>query len=113
MIAVGLRLDGPVETSSLMAGWGHARLMSIVPGHQGEIGYGSRVCGEARSAAGDLARAAVEAQHPVEAEHTSQLTPAETRVLQLLPTHPSLTDIANELVASRNTVKSQAAGIYH
>jgi DNA-binding NarL/FixJ family response regulator len=87
--------------------------MSIVPGHQAEIGYGSRVCGETRSAAGDLARAAVEAQHPVEAEHTSRLTPAETRVLQLLSTHLSLTDITNEFVVSRNTVKSQVAGIYH
>jgi LuxR family maltose regulon positive regulatory protein len=61
----------------------------------------------------ELARAVVEAQHRVDAEHTSQLTPAEIRVLQLLPTHLSLTDIANELVVSRNTVKSQVAGIYH
>ena len=60
----------------------------------------------------DLARAVVEAQHRVEAKHSSQLTPAEIRVLQLLPTHLSLTDIANELVVSRNTVKSQVAGIY-
>jgi LuxR family transcriptional regulator, maltose regulon positive regulatory protein len=61
----------------------------------------------------DLTRAVVDARHRVEAEHTSQLTPAEIRVLRLLPTHLSLTDIANELVVSRNTVKSQVAGIYH
>jgi LuxR family maltose regulon positive regulatory protein len=61
----------------------------------------------------DLTRTVVKAQHRLDAEHTSQLTPAEIRVLQLLPTHLSLTDIANELVVSRNTVKSQVAGIYH
>jgi LuxR family transcriptional regulator, maltose regulon positive regulatory protein len=45
-------------------------------------------------------------------EETSSLTTAELRVLRLLPTHLSLSEIADELVVSRNTVKSQVAAIY-
>jgi LuxR family maltose regulon positive regulatory protein len=41
-----------------------------------------------------------------------QLTRAELRVLALLPTHLSLAEIGDELVISRNTVKSQVAAIY-
>jgi LuxR family maltose regulon positive regulatory protein len=41
------------------------------------------------------------------------LTEAELRVLQLLPTHLSLGEIAEELSVSRNTVKTQVAAIYH
>jgi LuxR family maltose regulon positive regulatory protein len=44
---------------------------------------------------------------------TMTLTEAELRVLQLLPTHLSLGEIAAELSVSRNTVKSQVAAIYH
>jgi LuxR family maltose regulon positive regulatory protein len=40
------------------------------------------------------------------------LTAAEVRVLQLLPTHLSLAEIAEELHVSRNTVKTQVAGTY-
>jgi LuxR family maltose regulon positive regulatory protein len=40
------------------------------------------------------------------------LTTAELRVLALLPTHLSLAQIGDELVISRNTVKSQVAAIY-
>jgi LuxR family maltose regulon positive regulatory protein len=40
------------------------------------------------------------------------LTKAEMRVLQLLPTHLSLAEIAEELYTSRHTVKSQVAAIY-
>jgi LuxR family transcriptional regulator, maltose regulon positive regulatory protein len=40
------------------------------------------------------------------------LTTAETRVLQLLPTHLSLAEIGEELHISRNTVKSQVAVVY-
>ena len=40
------------------------------------------------------------------------LTTAELRVLQLLPTHYTLGEIGDELVVSRNTVKSQVAAIY-
>ena len=42
----------------------------------------------------------------------SLLTPAEARVLVLLPTHRSLLEIAEELFISRNTAKSQAISIY-
>jgi LuxR family maltose regulon positive regulatory protein len=40
------------------------------------------------------------------------LTAAELRVLRLLPTHYTLGEIGDELVVSRNTVKSQVAAIY-
>jgi LuxR family maltose regulon positive regulatory protein len=41
------------------------------------------------------------------------LTAAEVRVLQLLPTHLTLRQIADELFVSRSTVKSQVAVIHH
>ena len=40
------------------------------------------------------------------------LTAAELRVLRLLPTHYTLGEIGDELVVSRNTIKSQVAAIY-
>jgi LuxR family maltose regulon positive regulatory protein len=40
------------------------------------------------------------------------LTKAEVRVLRLLPTHYSLGEIADDLLVTRNTVKSQVAAIY-
>jgi LuxR family maltose regulon positive regulatory protein len=42
----------------------------------------------------------------------SSLSTAELRVLQLLPSHLTLVEIAERLYVSRNTVKSQAAAIY-
>jgi LuxR family maltose regulon positive regulatory protein len=42
----------------------------------------------------------------------ASLTRAELRILNLLPTHLSLSEIAHDLVISRNTVKSQVAAIY-
>ena len=40
------------------------------------------------------------------------LTPAELRVLELLPTHFTLEEIGAELFVSRHTVKSHAVSIY-
>jgi LuxR family maltose regulon positive regulatory protein len=40
------------------------------------------------------------------------LSPAEMRVLQLLPTHLSLGEIGDELYTSRNTVKTHVAAVY-
>jgi LuxR family transcriptional regulator, maltose regulon positive regulatory protein len=40
------------------------------------------------------------------------LTKAEMRVLQLLPTHLSLGEIAEELYTSRHTLKSHVAAIH-
>jgi LuxR family maltose regulon positive regulatory protein len=40
------------------------------------------------------------------------LSPAEMRVLQLLPTHLSLGEIGDELHTSRNTVKTHVAAVY-
>lgn len=40
------------------------------------------------------------------------LTPAERRLLRLLPTHRSFPEIAEQLVVSTNTVKTQARSIY-
>ncbi len=42
----------------------------------------------------------------------SSLTTAEIRVLQYLPTHLTLADIADRLHVSRNTIKTQAIAIY-
>jgi LuxR family maltose regulon positive regulatory protein len=42
----------------------------------------------------------------------ASLTTAELRVLQLLPTHLSVAEIADRLYVSRNTVKSQTISIY-
>ncbi|HLN15402.1 MAG TPA: LuxR C-terminal-related transcriptional regulator [Acidimicrobiales bacterium] len=40
------------------------------------------------------------------------LTPAEQRVLELLPTHLSMAEIGEELCLSRNTVKTHAIAAY-
>jgi LuxR family maltose regulon positive regulatory protein len=40
------------------------------------------------------------------------LTPAELRVLQLLPTHLSFPEIAAQAFVSPNTVKTQAQAVY-
>jgi LuxR family maltose regulon positive regulatory protein len=40
------------------------------------------------------------------------LTAAELRVLDLLPTHLTLSEIADELHVSRNTIKSQVSSVY-
>jgi LuxR family maltose regulon positive regulatory protein len=40
------------------------------------------------------------------------LTPAELRVLQFLPTHLSFPEIAGQVFVSPNTVKTQAQGVY-
>ena len=40
------------------------------------------------------------------------LTEAEMRVLQLLPTHLALGEIAAEFRVTRNTVKSQTVSVY-
>ena len=48
----------------------------------------------------------------VGAAGAASLTAAELRVLERLPTHLSLKEIADELYVSRNTVKSQAIATY-
>jgi LuxR family transcriptional regulator, maltose regulon positive regulatory protein len=48
----------------------------------------------------------------VAASAVRDLTPAELRVLQYLPTHLSLAEIAGQVFVSPNTVKSQAQGVY-
>src|SRR4051794_41895952 len=40
------------------------------------------------------------------------LTPAEVRILELLPTHLTLAQMGADLFVSRNTAKSQVAAIY-
>jgi LuxR family maltose regulon positive regulatory protein len=61
-----------------------------------------------RRVSADLARQSGHARVP----SAMALTKAEMRVLQLLPTHLSLGEIAEELYTSRHTVKSQVAAIY-
>lgn len=48
----------------------------------------------------------------VAASAFGDLTPAELRVLQFLPTHFSFSEIAGQVFVSPNTVKTQAQGVY-
>jgi LuxR family transcriptional regulator, maltose regulon positive regulatory protein len=48
----------------------------------------------------------------VSASGVTDLTPAELRVLQYMPTHLSFSEIASAIVVSANTVKTQAQGVY-
>lgn len=59
-----------------------------------------------------LVEAVDHARHRADGGDGTGLTPAELRVLHLLTTHLSIGDISDELVVSRNTVKSQVAAIY-
>ena len=63
---------------------------------------------QATKLAKDLARHGDRLPH----SYTITLTAAEMRVLQLLPTHLTLSEIADALYISRNTVKTQVASIY-
>ncbi len=47
-----------------------------------------------------------------EAAPRTLLTPAEERILELLPTHLTLAQMGADLFVSRNTAKSQVAAIY-
>lgn len=53
-----------------------------------------------------------EAIEAVSVSAASDLTPAELRVLQFLPTHLSFPQIAGQVFVSPNTVKTQAQGVY-
>jgi LuxR family transcriptional regulator, maltose regulon positive regulatory protein len=50
---------------------------------------------------------------PATVAGATTLTPAEMRLLPLLPTHLSLPEIGERLFLSRHTIKSQALSIYH
>ena len=58
--------------------------------------------------AADIARYGDQPRDPA----ALSLTPAELRVLRLLPTHLTLSGIADALFLSRNTVKTQVASVY-
>ena len=79
-------------------------------------GRSSTTCGRAagRWPGGD--RRVTPRRRPVPATHVLPdavwLTPAELRVLELLPTNLPLREVASQLFVSRNTVKSHTAAIY-
>jgi len=50
---------------------------------------------------------------PATVAGATALTPAELRLLPLLPTHLSLPEIGERLFLSRHTIKTQAISIYH
>jgi LuxR family transcriptional regulator, maltose regulon positive regulatory protein len=50
---------------------------------------------------------------PATVAGATTLTPAELRLLPLLPTHLSLPEIGERLFLSRHTIKTQAISIYH
>jgi LuxR family maltose regulon positive regulatory protein len=64
------------------------------------------------SQAAALRRELNTARDPGQRFGPASLTTAERRVLQLLPTHLSVAEIADRLYVSRNTVKSQTIAIY-
>jgi LuxR family maltose regulon positive regulatory protein len=49
---------------------------------------------------------------PINIAGATTLTPAELRLLPLLPTHLSFPEIASRLFLSRHTIKTQAISIY-
>ena len=49
---------------------------------------------------------------PINIAGAMTLTPAELRLLPLLPTHLSFPEIADRLFLSRHTIKTQAISIY-
>ena len=63
---------------------------------------------------GDRARAAgrSDPELPINAAGATALTPAELRLLPLLPTHLTFPEIAARLFLSRHTIKTQAISIY-
>jgi LuxR family transcriptional regulator, maltose regulon positive regulatory protein len=81
----------------------------------------SRLLGEARRLLRQLPDAPMlgkwiegtaEAVETISASGVTDLTPAELRVLQYMPTHLSFSEIAAAIVVSANTVKTQAQGVY-
>jgi LuxR family transcriptional regulator, maltose regulon positive regulatory protein len=85
---------------------GAARMAAEARRHPAVLGAGGTLASRLDDLAGPSSRLSI----AVEPQRSSQLTPAEIRVLQLLPTHLPLTDIVNELVVSRNTVKKPGDG---
>jgi LuxR family maltose regulon positive regulatory protein len=61
---------------------------------------------------GEWIEATALAIETVSASAAGDLTPAELRVLQFLPTHLSFPEIAGQVFVSPNTVKTQAQGVY-
>jgi LuxR family maltose regulon positive regulatory protein len=61
---------------------------------------------------GEWIEATEQAIEIVSASAPGDLTPAELRVLQFLPTHLSFPEIAGQVFVSPNTVKTQAQGVY-
>jgi LuxR family maltose regulon positive regulatory protein len=61
---------------------------------------------------GEWIGATARAIETVSAAAPGDLTPAELRVLQFLPTHLSFPEIAGQVFVSPNTVKTQAQGVY-
>jgi LuxR family maltose regulon positive regulatory protein len=60
----------------------------------------------------EACREHVEIVAATRAADAEQLTTAELRVLQFLPTHLSFPEIADELYVSRNTVKTHVRAVY-
>jgi LuxR family maltose regulon positive regulatory protein len=76
---------------------------SMMPANPGAVRVAEQIAGLRREANGrDRSRGL----------GPSSLTTAELRVLQLLPTHLTVSQIADRLFVSRNTVKSQMIAIY-
>jgi LuxR family maltose regulon positive regulatory protein len=57
-------------------------------------------------------RAAIASSSTERPDGPEPLTPAETRVLRLLPTHRTLINIAQELFVAHSTIKTHSLSVY-
>ena len=95
------------ETEATLGNWGSVRQ------YASEVSTLLQADDAAMHLRGRLDRLQVQLDALPSAERTDQmLTAAEVRVLQFLPTHHSLGDIAEALFVSRNTIKSHVIAIY-
>jgi LuxR family maltose regulon positive regulatory protein len=102
------------EAETLIALARTAARLHDVPAATRMLGEASRLFKETPDAIvlGDWIAATSLSIETVSAAAVGELTPAELRVLQYLPTHLSFRQIADQVFVSPNTVKTQAQSVY-
>jgi LuxR family transcriptional regulator, maltose regulon positive regulatory protein len=89
-------------------------LLDDIPGARAQLADAGRFTAQVPDAPvlADWSRLAWREADPATAVERWPLTPAELRLLHFMPTHLSFREIAEQLVVSANTVKTQAQAIY-
>jgi LuxR family maltose regulon positive regulatory protein len=89
-------------------------LLDDIPGARAQLGDAGRFTAQVADAPvlADWSQLAWQEADPAAAVERWPLTPAELRLLHFMPTHLSFREIAEQLVVSANTVKTQAQAIY-